>query len=89
MRTPPSISPIITSTIAISGDFCDHTARIKSHANEEKLESDFGDCFKIKGGREIVQFWEENFKQNNGRFNIRQGLMDFKKIQKKIITKNP
>lgn len=55
-------------TIGVGDTYCDHMFRIRTPKDQEKDESNYEDCHKVKGGRNAVQQWEENYKKNGGEF---------------------
>ena len=55
-------------TITLGDGFCDHMFRIRLPEDEEKDETNYADCYKISGGRELVKNWEKNYKKNKGHF---------------------
>ncbi|MFX1251681.1 MAG: L-2-amino-thiazoline-4-carboxylic acid hydrolase [Promethearchaeota archaeon] len=55
-------------TIGVGDTYCDHILKIRSSDEIEKDEANYEDCYKISGGRELVQYWEENYKINKGKF---------------------
>lgn len=55
--------------IGVGDSFCDHTIRMrKSVEVEENDELKYGDAYKIPGGRELIQQWEDNYKMNGNKF---------------------
>ena len=58
-----------THTIANGDGFCNHTFRMRLSSKDEKKESDYGDCRKVKfGARDCVQHWKEMLRRSDARF---------------------
>lgn len=52
-----------THTIGGGDSYCDHAIRLPLREDDKKVEDDYADCMKVKGGREAVRHWEEVYKR--------------------------
>jgi hypothetical protein len=52
-----------TCTIGAGDSFCDHVIRLPLDEDDKKVEDDYADCQKVKGGREAVRHWDEVYRR--------------------------